>query len=789
MYLLMVLFMWLMSVKTSMAQYAVWDEPIIHYAFEDMSNGDMHAKDSVGSNNLTLYSGGTSLPTVTQGKYGRGVKFDGGGNYAMAVDSDEFSQTGSFSVEAWVKLVSLPATSDFQTVLSKWDETTDIRSYRLRINTDSDGRSWPEFQISTDGTSGNIKTIRGQTQILVGQWYLVSGYYDASVGSINIYINGAKEGVLTGVGSSISNTTSGFCLGATKTGSSTWSNFLTGTVDDIRVVSGARSDASMAYSYERGKPVLKLTFDDGSGNQAVNMAPIYTRTALVNTNNTAWVAGVDNYGLTLTSASSQYIDLGNYSQFQLSKSITLSAWIYVSSLGNYAVISQPNTNGYTFQMTSGGEMVFGALGGTTVTSSGAGILANTWTHVSVAYNGSTAYFYKNARLISSPALSLWSVANGGVAVGKAGITPNYFNGKIDSVMIYPYDRTLFEVYADFSLGALVLGKNYNLVSRNIQKACPVGFVSVPGDPLYGTKDFCVMKYNAKCDADGDGIGDTTGTDTGYNTWNNVADPCSGGSRQIVSTAQGWPLARIAQDAGTANDAKSYCESKGWHLMTNNEYMTIARNAEKMTSNWCDLNGGGCGFSPGQSSKYLASGHNDNGPALGLQASTDDGQGCYGTVTANTNTACGNSGTQKRTMTFSNGEVIWDMAGNLWQWTDNTIMRKDQPDSATSGVGDISFGWTDFASGSITRILVNNGQNGMTYDTFRPSNTLWNANQGVGRIYTYSDLVDTNTTVYAFLRGGVWDNSTYAGLFTLLLVDTPGNSSYYSVGFRCVAPSQ
>lgn len=172
MYLLIALILWLGSVVRAEAQYAVWDTPAVYYSFEEMADGGTYAKDKMGNNNLTSYGNGTSLPMVYTAKYGRGLKFNGQGNYAGAADSSEFSKTGSFSVEAWVKLASLPATGDFQTVLSKWDETSDQRSFRLRVNTDGDGRSWPEFQISTDGTAGNIKTATGKTQILPNQWYL-----------------------------------------------------------------------------------------------------------------------------------------------------------------------------------------------------------------------------------------------------------------------------------------------------------------------------------------------------------------------------------------------------------------------------------------------------------------------------------------------------------------------------------------------------------------------------------------------------------------------------------------
>ena len=139
--------------------------------------------------------------------------------------------------------------------------------------------------------------------------------------------------------------------------------------------------------------------------------------------------------------------------------MTISAWVYVSSLGNYAIVSQPHTNGYTFQMTSGGELSFGPVGGSVVTSSGAGISAGEWTNVAVSYDGVNASFYVDGRLVSSPALSLWSVTGGSVFVGRAGATPNYFNGKMDDVLIYAYDRTLFEVYVDVLVRRLSLVKH------------------------------------------------------------------------------------------------------------------------------------------------------------------------------------------------------------------------------------------------------------------------------------------------------------------------------------------
>jgi formylglycine-generating enzyme required for sulfatase activity len=809
-FLLVFVFLFLLP-SSVLADWSVWETPVVYFDFET-GQAKTLIKDKVGNNNLTLAAtSGTPTGVKTRGKYGWRAEFNGTTDYGVANDSATFSQTGSFSVEAWVQFDTISSTdTTIQTVLAKWDETTNIRSYRLIIQTDSTGRAFPKFQVSTDGTSGNIKTATGKTQILPGIWYLFQGYYNAgSPGNIYIYINGVREGSATSVGTSISDTAANFYLGTTKTGASTYANFLDGSLDEVRLLSGTRDDGSLAYSMERGKPVAKLEFDDGSGFQTVDRSPQNHRAALINfpTDNSEWVAGNNNYALQFD-GSDDYVDLGSHNDYQLGGAITISTWIYVTSLGNYALVSQPNTNGYTFQMTSGGELTFGALGGTTVTSTGASIPTSEWTHLAVSYDGVNASFYVDGRLVSSPALALWATADGAVLAGKAGSTPNYFHGKMDDLLIYSYNRTLFEIYTDMLGGAVKFGKTQALASRNVQVACPTGFVHVPGDPLYGTGDFCVMKYEAKCASTSDpttGIQPAAGNACSgenagdyYGTYKNNTAGCycsSANSKQIVSVASGFPIAYIAQDDGSVNDAKSYCEANGWHLITNNEWMTIARNAERQGANWCDSNGNNCGFTPGQSGKILAAGHNDNvnDTAAGgdgnsaIIASSNDSYACYGTNTGVT--VCnGGASQQKRTHTLSNGEVIWDLAGNVWEWTDNVVQRKDEPECQGSACV-VGWQWSDFASGSTNSYLLNNGQgSAMGYDVIRPSNPLWNANQGVGRIYHYSDPADVNTTGYAFLRGARWVDGSSAGVFALNLFNTPGHSGYYHIGFRCaVAP--
>lgn len=264
-----------------------------------------------------------------------------------------------------------------------------------------------------------------------------------------------------------------------------------------------------------------------------------------------------------------------------------------------------------------------------------------------------------------------------------------------------------------------------------------GYIWVPGSAKYGTlPGFCVMKYDASND----------------------------GSGNAVSVPGATPWVNISQQTA---ETVSQAACPGCHLLTDQEWMTIAENALWQNSNWCNTDGSLCGNVPGTAGKILASGHNDNSPAAALAASSDDTQACYGTVTAGVNTVCGSTaGTQKRTLTLSNGNVIWDMGGNVWQWTDAWVLGSEQPTiTATPG-----FTWREYTALTAYHSL----------NYINPTNRGWNSAQGLGQIY--SDGTSTNASLYGFLRGGSWDSGGNDGAFALYLNNTPSIANAYE-GFR------
>ena len=258
--------------------------------------------------------------------------------------------------------------------------------------------------------------------------------------------------------------------------------------------------------------------------------------------------------------------------------------------------------------------------------------------------------------------------------------------------------------------------------------CPTGFISVPGNPSLGTTDdFCVMTYEAK----------------------NV-------SSTPASQASGNPWVSI-----NASTAQSECESMTeggfsgtFTLISNPEWMTVARDLEGVGSNW---SGGSVG------SGHLSRGWSASTGDDGFQNSAvapSTGSSCLFNTAANT---CGSTGDHKlkRTSTLSNGQVIWDFAGNVWEWVDWSASSS----GFTSGPTNATESWQE----------LSNLTGSLTSDDVQPSGG-YTSSENAGRVY--------GGTGGAARRGGYWNHGLSAGLFTLSLNYAPSYTRTY-VGFRCV----
>jgi hypothetical protein len=162
------------------------------------------------------------------------------------------------------------------------------------------------------------------------------------------------------------------------------------------------------------------------------------------------------------------------------------------------------------------------------------------------------------------------------------------------------------------------------------------WVAVPGDPSFGTNDFCVQKFEAK---------DVGGIPT--------------------SQAAQSPWASITQTASIAA-----CRALGPHfdLISNEEWLTIAANIAQVPSNWSSgIIGTGT----------VNRGHSDNNPASACGASSDDALAWVHTD-CSPKDSNGDVWRQKRTHTLSTGALIWDISGNVSEWTSYTVPSGAKP---------------------------------------------------------------------------------------------------------------
>ena len=334
------------------------------------------------------------------------------------------------------------------------------------------------------------------------------------------------------------------------------------------------------------------------------------------------------------------------------------------------------------------------------------------------------------------------------------------SGTTVNITITALSAGSYSFYANSTRGGTSTCSTASVDYRYID--CPSNYILVPGNTHIGIDNyFCVMKYEAKAKNVSTGNMDPSEATANWGHTDHIPASHPDGVpwteiSQTFAFSECRTLNSEVNDTNINNDANS---DGTYSLISNQEWMAIARNVENVDSNWTNgIVGTG----------LLFRGHTDNVPSSVLSASSDDFIGYLGTENA------ANS-EQRRTLTLSNSEVIWDLAGNVWEWIDwdsiNDHFLTPSPKGCTDSEDSAGYNAFDEERSNCNPAITN--------DDFGPSrlydNHAGNSYYGLGQWFGGSGG--------AALRGGSWYHDSYAGVFALFL-NNSSTSSDTNIGFRC-----
>jgi hypothetical protein len=361
-----------------------------------------------GAQNNTFVDGSTNNFTVTrngnttQGTFspfsqtGWGNFFNGSSRLDVATSAAFATGTGSFTVEAWVYVIS--GTTSGDGYLSSWTNNTG-NGFSIGGYT-SGGNYLINFSIGT-GASANVAL---SSAITLNTWHHVAGVRDGS--TMTLYIDGVAVST-TSTSRSIDRTVCsiGSIYGAAVGGG----YYLNGYVSNVRFVSSAVYTSNFTPSTSPLTAIANtqlLTaqsnrFVDNSGNsRAITVgtgSPSVQAFAPFDPT-TAYSAGAvggsgyfDGTGDYLTVPDNAAWDFGT-------GDFTIETWVYPNTSGTLRVIaaafSSSGNEGWSFELTSGNLLTFYAEGAYLTTSSGS-VIANTWAHVVASRSGTSLRLFIN----------------------------------------------------------------------------------------------------------------------------------------------------------------------------------------------------------------------------------------------------------------------------------------------------------------------------------------------------------------------------------------------------------
>ncbi|MCX5420766.1 LamG-like jellyroll fold domain-containing protein [Streptomyces sp. NBC_00078] len=422
-----------------------------HWALDEGSGTT--AADSSGNAHTGTLGSGAAWAT---GEVGPGaVSLDKSASGAVDVPSPVVNTSASFTVSAWVKLNAM---SGAQTVVSI--DGTNVSGFYLQLSGTTGKFAFTRR--GSDSTSGAETRADGTASPSSGTWYHLVGVDDVAAGTLRLYVDGKAQGTAA-------YTTAWKAAGHTEIGRGLWSgaatDFVNGSVDDVRFYSGAMTAAEVAAVNEPAH----WAFDEGSGTTAADSTGNGHTATLGSA--AAWTTGKTGSSALALNGTSAATATASGAAVDTSRGFSAVAWVKLNSTSGFQTavsIDGTNVSGFYLQLSGAtGKFAFTRRGSDSTSSAEtradatASPSTGTWYQL-IGVNDVAAgklQLYVNGLLQSSvPYTGNWK-ATGTTAIGRgrwSGSAVNFLNGAVDDVQLYDHALTGSEVagVSGFSGGTL-----------------------------------------------------------------------------------------------------------------------------------------------------------------------------------------------------------------------------------------------------------------------------------------------------------------------------------------------
>ncbi len=208
--------------KTLLQRALQWAGGLSGHWRLDETSGTTAADSSGKGNHGTLVGTTFATGSVSPGKLGNALQFNGSSRYITIPSASSLQPTGALTISAWINGTAWGSGTDVDAILRKGEGNPN--NYQLAV---TNGR----LTLYLDGNDG--AGFQGNTVLQTGVWYHVAATWDGY--EVRLYVNGDLDQAVAGV----------YAVGigtdnrALYIGGRAGQDFFHGTIDDVRMLNYA----------------------------------------------------------------------------------------------------------------------------------------------------------------------------------------------------------------------------------------------------------------------------------------------------------------------------------------------------------------------------------------------------------------------------------------------------------------------------------------------------------------------------------------------------------------------